>query len=169
MSHRQARLAGLAAMLAALTFAPQAIAAGSPGQGQGANAKAKQYAKQCRSKAKRARGTARCVKALNKLATGKSSSPRSACAGLSRKRAKGERRSAFARCVTAGSKLVKERKKAGRKGVVGDEEELADGYDDDSSDLEDDEDDGPPPGVTLEDGYDDLDAVDPAIDPLDMR
>lgn len=160
MTHTLARLAGLAAMVAALTLAPPSIAASSPGPGT--TAKAKQYAKDCGPKAKRGRGADACIKAMNKLATGKSSSPRSACARVSRKRAKGKGKSAFARCVTAGSKVMKERKSAVRKAAGATDEQTDDGDAGDAvTDPDDNEADEPLAEVVLDVSLgDDLDVAD---------
>jgi hypothetical protein len=165
MSHTSARFAGIAAIVAALIFALPAIAAAGTA-GHGSPIKAKQYAKYCGSQGKRGR-VDKCIKAMRKLATGKSSSPRSACAGLSRKRARRKPTSLYSRCVRAGSRLVKERKKA-HAGALADER--ADESADDGSVGDDsaDEDDAPPSDKWLPDAVDDdRDESDDPTDPVD--
>jgi hypothetical protein len=167
MSHTSARFAWIAAIVAALIFAVPAIAAAA---GAGSPVKAKQYAKYCGSQGKGGR-VDKCIKAMRKLATGKSSSPRTACAGLSRKRPRGKPRSVYSRCVRAGSRLVKGRRKADA-GAIAEERagENADegSVDDDSANSEDGEDDAPPSDKWLPGTVDDdRDERDDPTDPVD--
>jgi len=115
MPSTPARLAGLAALCAALLLAPSAFAAGtskasSSGVSQSAKASERAYGKHCGPKRKpggaRSSDFAKCVAAMSKLASGRSSSPQNACRQLSHKRRKGKP-SPFERCVKAGAKLVK--------------------------------------------------------------
>jgi len=155
-------------MLAAMIFAVPSIAAAGTA-GQVSPAKTKQYAKYCGSQGTRGRAD-KCIKAMRKLATGKSSSPRSACAGLSHKRAKGKPRSVYARCVRAGSRLVKERKKADAGAIAGEQadERAEDGSgDDDSADSGDGEDDAPPSDKWLPGGDNDRDDSADPTEPVD--
>ncbi len=110
MLHHRLRAVGLAAILAALVFAPSAVAATPSKMPTSAKAKERAYGKHCGPKTTAASGAAsrvKCIDAMAKLASGASSSPRKACRELSRKRAKGKRRSPFARCVVEGAKLLK--------------------------------------------------------------
>ena len=170
MSHTPARLAGLAAMLAALILAPPAIAGAAANHG--ASAKAGQSAKQCKSKAKRAR--AACAK---KVAKAKRASTRAGCAGLSRKRTSGQRNSAYARCVKAGTKVVSPTKQAAldaAKLAELDAADLADELaaeraDGDSADPDDDRADAAlsdrwADGGGDDDGDTNFDVIDPALD-----
>jgi hypothetical protein len=167
MNRRPATLAGLAAMLA-LILAPSAVAGDPPDTGPGA--KAKHYAKLCGATARHRHDTAGCVRAMKKLATGKRSSPRSACAGLSRRRIAGRRGpSAFGRCVKAGAKLVKERKAAARDAADRADEQAAERVEDAGSEQADGEDDDPLIDAWLDGGVDldrddVLDVIDPQID-----
>jgi hypothetical protein len=138
MSHTPARLAGLAAMLAALVLAPPAIAGRVPGLAL--KAKTKQHATRCASKAKRGHGASACKKAKKKLAT----TPSSACTGVSRKRVKGKRTSSYVRCVTAA------RKKAGQEPIVDKQADDAPGVD--SLDPGESETDHPDDDMPLADG-----------------
>jgi hypothetical protein len=110
MLHRRYRVVGLAAILAALVFAPSALAAAPSKMPTTAKAKERAYGKHCGQKTTVASGAAsrvKCIDAMARLASGASSSPRKACRELSRKRAKGKRKSPFARCVVEGAKLLK--------------------------------------------------------------
>jgi hypothetical protein len=110
MLHHRRRAVGLAAILAALVFAPSAVAAAPSKMPTSAKAKERAYGKHCGRKTTIASGAAsrvKCIDAMAKLASGASSSPRKACRELSRKRSKGKRKSPFARCVTEGAKLLK--------------------------------------------------------------
>jgi hypothetical protein len=123
MSQHRSRIAGLLALLAVLVLAPTAVAA-APSQLENATGKAKEraFGKHCGSPRKasvRSGERGKCLDALSKLATGKSSSPRKACRALSRKKGKGVRTSAYARCVKAGKKLVKTKGRAGGGGSAG--------------------------------------------------
>jgi hypothetical protein len=117
-------------------FTPGASAAAPTKASGSAKAKERAYGKHCGAKRKkRASQRARCIEAMSKLATGKSSSPQSACRGLSRKKAGGERKSAYALCVSAGAKVLKsKRAKSGRTGGDDDSESGDDSGDDDSFD-----------------------------------
>ena len=150
MSHMPARLAGLAAMVAALMLAPPAVAGGVPTHAL--KARTKQHAKHCASKTKR--GRAACAKAAKKVATVKSSP----CTGLSRKRAAGKPTSAFARC------MIRERKKAGQDPAA--DNQASDGGSADSSDPADEIDD-PLADDSLADNPFDVAADDP-IDAIDL-
>lgn len=112
MLHHRPRVATLFALLAVLVFVvTPGGAAAAPSKVPGAaKAKERAYGKHCGAKHKgavRSGQRAKCLDAMAKLATGRSSSPRKACAALSRKKVRGERKSAFARCVSAGVKLLK--------------------------------------------------------------
>ncbi len=110
MLHHRFRGVGLAAILAALVFAPTAVAATPSKMPTSAKGKERAYGKHCGQKTTSATGAAsrvKCIDAMAKLAGGASSSPRKACRELSRKRAKGKRRSPFAHCVVEGAKLLK--------------------------------------------------------------
>jgi len=116
MLHHRLRAVGLAAILAALVFAPSAVAAAPSKMPTSAKAKERAYGKHCGQKSASVSGTAarvKCIDAMAKLASGASSSPRKACRELSRKRAKGKRRSPFARCVVEGAKVLKNIDRAG--------------------------------------------------------
>ena len=88
----------------------------TPPPSASAGAKAKAYGKHCVSESKKhvdgLKGTpfSQCVTAMAKLATGKSSSPRSACKDLSKKHEKGEKGTPFSRCVVEGAKLLREQR-----------------------------------------------------------
>jgi|GEM_PF-3172505 len=174
MLHHRPRFAGLLIILAALVLAPGALAA-APAKGPGAaKAKERVYGKHCGAKRNgsgRPAQRAKCIEAMSKLATGKSSSPRAACRALSRKKASGGRRSAFARCVVAGAKLLKSRGRGHDDSATDDEGGDPDGAGDgdggaDSADDPDDSDtapDGGDPGDALPDA--DRSAIDPDDDP----
>ena len=123
------RLRRLATGIAALAFAvapPLASAAGNhPGHGHhgatgptgptgpsGPAPRGKAYGWYCRNESKQhvpgQKGTpfSQCVTAMAKLRTGKTSSPRTACAALSKKHSPGQSRTPFSRCVSAGDKLL---------------------------------------------------------------
>jgi hypothetical protein len=175
MSHTSARLAGIAAMLAALTFAaPPIVAAGAAGRAS--RPKVELYAKYCGSQGKHGRGD-KCIKAMRKLATGQLSSPRTACAGVSRKRARGKPSSAFTRCVRAGSRLLKvrNRKKADAGDLAAEQAQESAGEGsgaEDGADPGDAEGDNSPSDKWVAGGADDeldasADPVDPSDDALD--
>ena len=91
----------------------------TPGPRAGLPAKAKAYGRFCKGQSKKhsdaAEGTkgtpfSQCVTAMAKLATGKTSSPRSACKALSKKHEDGERGTPFSRCVAGGAKLLRQQK-----------------------------------------------------------
>jgi hypothetical protein len=48
-----------------------------------------------------------CVTAMAKLASGKTDSPRKACAAMSKKHVNGQKGTPYSQCVTAGAKLLK--------------------------------------------------------------
>lgn len=109
------RLAGLAAIIAALVLAPAAFAAGPSHGGAGTKGKERAYAKHCGANAKhsnRARTRTKCLVAMTRLAEGSTASPRTACRGLSHKRVRGEHGSPFARCVREGAKLLEAKQRA---------------------------------------------------------
>ena len=115
MLHHLPRVAGLVAILASLAFVPGAAAATTSKAPAGAKAKERAYGKYCGAKRKGPKAAAqrtKCLAAMAKLATGKSSSPSKACKGLSKKKAAGERKSAYARCVSEGAKLLKSKRRA---------------------------------------------------------
>ena len=131
MLHHVPRLAGLLAILASLTLAPGALAATPSKAPAGAKAKERAYGRYCGAKRKgpgAATRRTKCLDAMSKLATGRSSSPSKACRGLSRKKAKGERKSAYARCVSEGARLLKgkRRGKGGTSSATGDDYAEAD-------------------------------------------
>ena len=47
---------------------------------------------------------------MAKLANGKTSSPRTACKTLSKKRAEGDKGTPFSRCISEGAKLLRKQK-----------------------------------------------------------
>lgn len=159
MLYHRPRFAGLLIILAALVFAPSSLAA-APAKGPGAaKGKERVYGKHCGAKragAGRHAQRAKCLEAMSKLATGKSSSPRAACRALSRKKGSGGRRSAFARCVAAGAKLLKSKSRGKRDSATHDEGNEPDDSNGDDGDAADSHDDP-----------DDLDAVLDAVDPGD--
>jgi hypothetical protein len=53
---------------------------------------------------------------MAKLATGKTSSPRKACKGLSKKHEEGEKGTQFSRCVSNGAKLLRDQKAQDEEG-----------------------------------------------------
>jgi hypothetical protein len=110
MMHHRTRAAGLLVIVASLVLAPGALASAPANVSGPAKAKERAYGKHCGAKrqgAGRSASRAKCVEALSRLATGKSSSPHNACRALSRKKAKGQRKSPFALCVSAGARLLK--------------------------------------------------------------
>jgi hypothetical protein len=112
MLHHRPRFAGLLIIFAVLVLAPSALAAAPATPAGSAKAKERLYGKHCGAKrtgSGRPAQRAKCVEAMSRLATGRSSSPRAACRALSRKKVSGGRRSAFARCVSAGAKLLRAR------------------------------------------------------------
>jgi hypothetical protein len=82
-----------------------------PGPDASAKSKGRAYGRHCQDQSKKRvtgeKGTAfsRCVTAMAKLASGATTSPRSACQTLSKKRVAGEKGTAFSRCVSEGAKL----------------------------------------------------------------
>jgi hypothetical protein len=160
MRHHRTRFVGLLIIVAALVFAPGALAAPANGPGA-AKAKERVYGKHCGAKrtgSRRPAERAKCLEAMSKLATGKSSSPRKACRALSRKKARGGRRSAFARCVSAGAKLLKSKGRGDGASATDDE---GDDPDDDSDygDGDGDGGDGDDDGADSGDDPDDPDAA----------
>jgi hypothetical protein len=141
MLHHRTRVTGLIALLALLVLAPGASAAAPAKASKSANAKERAYGKHCGSKRKkhsRAGQRAKCLDAMSRLATGRSTSPESACRALSHKKAGGERKSAYAVCVSAGAKLLKSKrgKTGGASGgddARDDPEPADDGVDDGAS------------------------------------
>lgn len=132
MLHHLPRVTGLLAILASLALVPGAVAATPTKAPAGSKAKERAYGKHCGAKSKRsarAAQRAKCLDAMAKLASGRSSSPSKACRGLSKKKVKGERKSAYARCVSEGAKLLKAKKRA-NGGTAG-------GADDDYSEADD--------------------------------
>jgi len=129
MRHNRRRAVGLAAILAALVFAPPAPAAAPSKMPTTAKAKERAYGKHCGRKTTSPSGAAsrvKCIDAMAKLASGASSSPRKACRALSRKRAKGRRKSPFARCVAEGAKLLKSTGAAGGNGAGSQDDDFTD-------------------------------------------
>ena len=91
----------------------------TPGPKAGLPAQAKAYGRRCQGQSKKrsdaAEGTkgtpfSQCVKAMAKLATDATDSPRKACEDLSKKHTKGEKGTPFSRCVVEGAKLLREQK-----------------------------------------------------------
>lgn len=91
----------------------------TPGPKADLPAKARAYGRRCEDQSKRrsdaAEGTkgtpfSQCVTAMAKLASGKSSSPRTDCKELSKKHAEGEKGTPFSRCVVEGARLLREQK-----------------------------------------------------------
>jgi hypothetical protein len=94
----------------------------TPGPRAGMPAKAKAYGRFCKGQSKKrsdapegTKGTpfSQCVTAMAKLATGKTSSPRTACKEFSKKRsdaAEGTKGTPFSQCVSGGAKLLREQK-----------------------------------------------------------
>ena len=86
-----------------------------PGPSATLPAKAKAYGRYCRGQSKKhvagQRGTpfSRCVTAMAKLATGRSSSPAAACRTLSKRHVAGTHGTPYSRCVSAGARLLKDR------------------------------------------------------------
>jgi hypothetical protein len=134
MLHHRPRFAGLLIIFATLALAPSALAA-APAKGPGAaKAKERVYGKYCGAKrtgSGRPAQRAKCLEAMSKLATGKSSSPRAACRTLSRKKVSGGRKSAFARCVSAGARLLKSKGRGNGDSATDDEGDDPDGDDGD--------------------------------------
>ena len=137
MLHHLPRVAGLLAILASLVIAPSAFAA-TPA---GSKAKERAYGKYCGAKAEstaRKAQRTKCLDAMSKLATGRSSSPSKACKALSRKKLKGESKSAYARCVSEGAKLLKAKKRRGAgSGTSGGADENDDAADEGEDHAED--------------------------------
>ena len=80
-------------------------------------AKAKAYGRYCQDQSKKhvagQKGTpfSQCVTAMAKLASGKTDSPKVACAAMSKKHVAGEKGTPFSRCVAAGAKLLRDQHK----------------------------------------------------------
>jgi len=145
MSHMLARFAGPAALCAALLFAsaaPAAVTAPTSSKApHGKAAKERAHGKQCAPKhmrgGARSPDFAKCVVALSRLASGRSSSPKNACRQLSHKRSKGRKTSPFERCVKAGTKLVKAQEGADRSEPDAPDEPSEDVLPGDNADLPD--------------------------------
>lgn len=130
MTHHRPSAAGLLALVAALLLAPSAFAATPAKAPASAKAKERAYGKHCAAKRKapaRAAQRTKCLEAMNRLATGRTSSPSKACRGLTRKKAKGERKSAYSRCVSEGAKLMKSLKAKRRAEANGADRSLGGG------------------------------------------
>jgi hypothetical protein len=90
----------------------------TPGPKAGLPAKAKAYGRYCKDQSKRheegEKGTpfSQCVTAMAKLASGKSTSPRTACKEMRKKHEEGEKGTPFSRCVSQGAKLLRDQKQA---------------------------------------------------------
>lgn len=88
----------------------------TPGPKAGLPAKAKAYGRYCEDQSKKheqgKKGTpfSRCVTAMAKLASGKTSSPRKACKELSKTRKQGDKGTPFSLCVSHGAKLLRDQK-----------------------------------------------------------
>jgi hypothetical protein len=94
----------------------------TPGPKAGLPAKAKAYGRYCKYQSKKHveddKGTpfSKCVTAMAKLATGKTSSPRKACKELDKKHEEGEKGTRFSRCVSDGAKLLRDQKAQAEEG-----------------------------------------------------
>ena len=104
----------------ALVASPAALASNPPGKDQpgptaSMPAKAKAYGRYCQGQSKEhvkgEKGTrfSQCVTAMAKLASGATSSPKTACSAMTKAR-QGRKASPFSTCVEAGTKLLKDRK-----------------------------------------------------------
>jgi hypothetical protein len=97
---------GAAAREQALTRKPA-----TTGPNASAKAKSRAYGAHCKKESKKRaageKGTpfSRCVTAMARLGSGKTSNPRTACKDVSRKRTAGEKGTPFSRCVSAAAKL----------------------------------------------------------------
>jgi hypothetical protein len=84
----------------------------TPGPSATLPAKAKAYGKYCQNQSKKhvkgQSGTpfSKCVTAMAKLASGATTSPRSACKTESKKHVEGQSGTPFSKCVSAGAKLL---------------------------------------------------------------
>jgi hypothetical protein len=93
-----------------------------PGPKAGLPAKAKAYGRYCKDQSKKhVEGEKRtpfskCVTAMAKLATGKTSSPRKACKELDKTPKEGEKGTPFSRCVSDGAKLLRDQKAQAEEG-----------------------------------------------------
>ena len=82
-----------------------------PGPNAPAAKKAKAYGRFCKGESKKHvaghKGTpfSRCVTAMAKLATGKTSNPARACASLSKKHVAGHKRTPYSQCVVAAAMM----------------------------------------------------------------
>jgi hypothetical protein len=105
---RYSKLAVIPAVLA-LGAAP-ALAVASP-----PSSHAKAYGFYCKGESKKhvdgAKGTpfSQCVTAMNKIASGQTSSARKACKGESKKHVSGQKGTPFSQCVSAEAKLKADR------------------------------------------------------------
>ena len=94
----------------------------TPGPKAGMPAKAKAYGRYCKDQSKKheegEKGTpfSRCVTAMAKLASGKSTSPRTACKEMSKKHEEGKKGTPFGRCVSHGAKLLRDQKAQDEEG-----------------------------------------------------
>jgi hypothetical protein len=83
----------------------------TPGPSASASDKAKAYGKQCQTESKKhvagQKGTpfSQCVTAMAKLATGQTTSPKTACKALSKKHVAGQKGTPFSKCISAAAKL----------------------------------------------------------------
>ena len=123
------KLAAAAAILAlgaapALALPSQALSnqgtahkPSTPGPNASLPAKAKAYGKLCQGTSKKrsdaAAGTkgtpfSQCVTGMAKAATGKASTAKAACKGVSKTHAKGQHKTAYAICVTGAAKLLRQ-------------------------------------------------------------
>jgi hypothetical protein len=93
---------------------PGSSGAQQPGPTASLPAKAKAYGRYCKDQSKKhvagQKGTpfSQCVTAMAKLATGRTSSPMTACGAMSRKHVAGEKGTPYSRCVAAGAKLLRD-------------------------------------------------------------
>ena len=87
-----------------------------PGPAASLPAKAKAYGRYCKDQSKKhvagQKGTpfSQCVTAMAKLATGRASSPTSACGAMSRKHVAGEKGTPYSHCVAGGAKLLRDQR-----------------------------------------------------------
>jgi hypothetical protein len=92
--------------------------AGQPGPSASLPAKAKAYGRYCQGQSKKhvvgQKGTpfSQCVTAMAKLASGTTSSPRTACATMRKKHVPGQKGTPFSNCVSSGAKLLKDKHKS---------------------------------------------------------
>ena len=94
----------------------------TPGPKAGMPAKAKAYGRYCKDQSKKheegEKGTpfSQCVTAMAKLATGKSTSPRTACKEMSKKHEEGKKGTPFSRCLSHGAMLLRDQKAQDEEG-----------------------------------------------------